>query len=176
MKNKELISKGAKIGKNVIIDKSVRIINPKNLIIKKGTRIDFNTILICKKKMIIESNVHIGPNSILRSHQALTIGKNTLISSFVDIFTSSSEVKSEKNYSHPIMRNHSKNDKKINIGSFSFIGSHCVILPGANLTTGTHLNALTLVNFKTKPWHIYSGNPPKIIGKIDGSKIRKLYK
>ena len=79
MTNKELISKGAKIGKNVILDKSVKIINPKNLIIKKNTRIDFNTILICKK-MIIESNVHIGPNSILRSHQTLTIGKNTLIS------------------------------------------------------------------------------------------------
>lgn len=175
-KIKELISKGAKIHKSVIIDKDAKIIFPQNLTIKKNVRIDTNVLLICKKKMKIEANVHIGPNSILRSHAELMVGKNTLISSFVDIFTSESEVRDIKKYSHPILKNQSQNNKKITIGSFCFLGSHCVLLPGANLSIGTYLGAQTLINFKTKAWYSYSGNPPKITGKINSSEIKRLFK
>jgi len=179
MKNKkkeELISKGAKIHKSVKIDNDVKVIFPQNLTINKNVRIDTNVLLICKKKMKIGKNVHIGPNSILRSHAPLTVGKNTLISSFVDIFTSESEVRNIKNYSHSMLVHNSNNDQKIVIRSYCFIGSHCILLPGANLSTGTYLGAQTLINFKTKAWYSYTGNPPKITGKINSSKIKGLFK
>tara|TARA_A100001015_G_scaffold17508_1_gene20388 strand:+ start:1767 stop:2303 length:537 start_codon:yes stop_codon:yes gene_type:complete len=174
MKKRKFIKNGAKIHKSAIIDESVKIINPKNLIIGKNVRIDANVLLICKKKLKINSNVHVGPNSILRSHKKLNVGKNVLISSFVDIFTSESDVRSIKTYSHPMIKINKKNDQKIDIGAFSFLGSHCVLLPGSKLSRGSYIGAHTLINFKTKPWHIYSGNPPKVIGKINRSEAKKI--
>ena len=87
-----------------IISPLVKIINSKNLILGNNIRIDDGVILICQKKMIIESNVHIGPYCVIRSHEKLQIGKYSLISSFVDIFTAIDRVNDNYKLSHPMVK------------------------------------------------------------------------
>ena len=62
------------------------------------------------------------------------------------------------------------------IEKYSFIGSHRVILPGASLGEGTSVGALTLINFKTKSWNIYNGNPARNLGERNKKLIKKNLK
>ena len=159
--------------KNIICP-SVRIINPKNLILGKNIRIDSGVILICKKKMIIKSNVHIGPYCVLRSHEKLTIGEFSLISSFVDIFTAIDRINDHKNISHPMLKKRGFKDIRapIKINKYSFIGSHSVLLPGANLSLGTAVGSLSVINIKTKSWNTYIGNPAINVGERNKNLIK----
>tara|TARA_B100000900_G_scaffold414723_1_gene442205 strand:- start:1870 stop:2370 length:501 start_codon:yes stop_codon:yes gene_type:complete len=163
---------------NNIISSSVKIINQKNLVLGKNIRIDDGVIIICQKKLIIESNVHIGPYCVIRSHEKLTIGKFSLISSFVDIFTAIDRVNDNNKLSHPMIKKKHFRDIRapIKIGRYSFIGSHSVILPGSNLAEGTSIGALSLINFKTKSWNIYNGNPARNLGKRNKNLIKKNLK
>ena len=163
---------------NNFISSSVKIVNPKNLVLGKNIRIDDGVILICQKKMIIESNVHIGPYCVIRSHEKLKIGKFSLISSFVDIFTAIDRVNDQFKLSHSMSKKKNFKDirKPIVIEKYSFIGSHSVILPGASLGEGTSVGALTLINFKTKSWNIYNGNPARNLGERNKKLIKKNLK
>jgi acetyltransferase-like isoleucine patch superfamily enzyme len=169
--------KVARVGNEVFISKKAKIIYPENLFVGKNVRIDDNVILICKKPMHIGSNIHIAPNSIIRSHAEVFISDFVLISSFVDIFSATEEVNSDRNISHPMIKRLSQNclKKKIVIEKYSFIGSHSVILPDAYLSEGTFVGALTLINFKTKKWNSYIGNPARIIGQRDKNSIVKQF-
>jgi acetyltransferase-like isoleucine patch superfamily enzyme len=165
-------------GKKVFISKKATIINPENLIIGDNVRIDDGVMLICKKKMRIGSNVHIAPYSIIRSHEKLFIKNNILISSFVDIFTSTDSTFYKDKFSHPLIKKKKMKpfSKSIVISSYSSIGSHSVILPGARISIGTSVGALTLINFKTESWGVYVGNPPRLLLKKESKKIKKLFK
>lgn len=161
---------------NLIISPKARIIYPQNLIIGKNVKIDDGVILICKKKMKIGSYVHIAPYSVIRAHKKVTIGDYSMISSFVDIFTVSDNVDDE-NCSHPILKlpSAAPHSTEIHIKKYSFIGSHSVILPGSFVSEGSSIGSMTLLNFKTKAWTKYQGNPPKVIGERNKKKIKKLF-
>jgi acetyltransferase-like isoleucine patch superfamily enzyme len=151
-----------KIGKNSIIRSSVKIFFPENLEIGRNTIIDDDVILICKKKLKIGDHVHIAPKCIIRSHQEVCIKNYVDISSFVDIFSSTSLPDSYVKFN---FRKTKKNSTKIFINDKSFIGSHVVILPGAHISKGTWIGPNSVVNFKTKPWTTYMGNPIREINK-----------
>lgn len=167
-----------KIGNNTIISNKARIINPKNLIIGHNCKIDDNCLIICVSKVKIGNYVHIGPNSILRAHNNIKIKDYALISSFTDIYTESNYL-NDNSFSHPLFMKKSLFNKAFSkeliIGKYSQLGSHSVILPGAKIEEGAIIGALTLVNFKTKKWTIYHGNPAKIIGKRNGKLIKKYF-
>ena len=165
------------VGKNVYISQKATIINPENLVIGNNVRIDDGVIIICKKEIKIGSNVHIAPYSIIRSHQKLFIKNNVLISSFVDIFTSIDASFYKDKFSHPLLKNKEMKpfSKSITIDSYSSVGSHSVILPGAHISLGSSIGALTLINFKTESWGVYAGNPPKLLLKKSAKKIKKLF-
>jgi acetyltransferase-like isoleucine patch superfamily enzyme len=165
------------VGKKVFISQRATIINPENLVIGNNVRIDDGVIIICKKKMYIGSNVHIAPYTIIRSHQKLIIKNYVAISSFVDIFTSIDSSFQKNSFSHALLKNYKMKpfSKPIVINSYSSIGSHSVILPGAHISAGTFIGALTLINFKTENWGVYAGNPARLLFKKDSKKIKKLF-
>jgi len=53
------------------------------------------------------------------------------------------------------------------IEDFVFIGSNAIIMEGATLAVGTIIAANSVVKTSTKPWSFYSGNPAKLVGKVD---------
>tara|TARA_B110000977_G_C11018835_1_gene470501 strand:- start:177 stop:701 length:525 start_codon:yes stop_codon:yes gene_type:complete len=167
-----------KKGNNTFISDKARIINSENLTIGHNCKIDDNCLIICKSKVKIGNYVHIGTNSILRAHKNITIKDYALISSFTDIYTESNYL-NDNSFSHPLFMKKSSSNKALSkeliIEKYSQLGSHSVILPGAKIEEGAIVGALTLINFKTKKWTIYHGNPAKIIGTRNGKLIQKYF-
>jgi len=167
------------IGKNSFISNKTKVIFPENLVIGNNCRIDDNCILICKKKIIIGNYVHVAPNSIIRAHKEIFISDFTLISSFCDIYTSIDNIGTGKDISHPLFKKNNKHNKpnssSLKIGKYCQLGSHSVVLPGAELSEGSIVGGLTLINFKTKKWHVYLGNPARLMGVRDKSKVIKFF-
>lgn len=168
-----------KLGNKSVVSDKAKIVFPENLLIGNNCRIDDNCLIICKEKVVIGNFVHIGPNSIIRAHQKISIGDYSLISSFADIYTEINYL-NDGSFSHPLYKKKNSKNKplsdKLKIGKFSQIGSHSVILPGAYIGEGVIVGALTLINFKTKNWSIYHGNPAKYLGKREREKSTFFYK
>lgn len=168
-----------KLGNKSVVSDKAKIVFPENLLIGDNCRIDDNCLIICKEKVVIGNFVHIGPNSIIRAHQKISIGDYSLISSFADIYTEINYL-NDGSFSHPLYKKKNSKNKplsdKLKIGKFSQIGSHSVILPGAYIGEGVIVGALTLINFKTKNWSIYHGNPAKYLGKREREKSIFFYK
>jgi galactoside O-acetyltransferase len=165
------------IGKEVFISKKATIIGSENLIIGNNVKIDDGVIIICKKKLSIGSYVHIAPYSVIRSHEKIYINDYVQISSFVDIFTSIDSTFYKDKFSHSLIKNKKMKsfNRPITIESFSSIGSHSVILPGAHISEGASIGALTLINFETESWGVYAGNPSRLLFKKEKKKIKKFF-
>ena len=169
-----------KIGKNSKISDTTKIIFPENLVIGNNTRIDDFCLLICKKKLVIGDNVHIAPHVMLRSHEKLNIKDFTLISSFVDIYTSIDNISNKDLISHPLFKKNDKinkpNSKSIIIGKYCQIGSHSTLFPGSYMQDGSVVGAHTIIDFKTKKWNIYYGSPARQISKRNSKFVTNFFK
>ena len=169
-----------KLGKNSTIGSTTKIIFPENLTIGKNSRIDDFCILICKKKLVIGDYVHIAPNTTLRAHEKLIINDYSLISSYVDIYTSIDSIGSKNLISHPLFKKKNKlnkpQKKKIKIGKYCQIGSHSSLFPGANLEDGSVVGAQTIINFTASKWSVYFGNPARQIAKRNSKFVLNFFK
>ena len=178
--SKQLSKFIGKVGNNVFISDKATIINPKNLSIKDNVRVDDYVSLNCQKKLEIHSNIHIGQFTSIRAHEKIIIKDYALISSYVDIFTAIDNINDRNYFSHPMLEIKSKffkdKRKKLVIDKYSFIGSHSVIVPEAEISEGVSVGALTLINFKTSKWTSYLGNPVRILGKRNKDLVKKNYK
>lgn len=131
-----LIFFGAKIGSNVKISSRCIIWAPWNLVIGDYSAIDDYVYLYSIDKIIIGSKVAISRASFL------TTGSHEIYSL------------KRKLYTKPII-----------INNHAWIAAECFIHPGAIIGQGCVISARSVVKKKTKDWHIYEGNPAKIIKK-----------
>ena len=65
------------------------------------------------------------------------------------------------------------NFKKIIIGKYVIVGSNSVIVPGAILSEGSSVGALSFVNKSLDPWYVYEGKPLRKICKRNKKMLEK---
>lgn len=61
--------------------------------------------------------------------------------------------------------------KPIIMEEFSNVGTNAVIMPGSILRQGVLVTIGSVLFGDSEPWGVYSGNPAKLVKKIDGTKI-----
>ena len=111
---------------------------------------------------MIHRGVSIGPGVLLDARKGLEIGENTVIAYQAIIWT----------------LNHDYNDihfgskgAKVKIGSYAWICSRSIILPGVTIGEGAVVASGAVVTKDVPPYKIVGGVPAKVIGERD----KKLY-
>ncbi len=156
------LRKGVRLGKNVFIEKNVRLMRyPQNImiddnvVIKEGAR-----ICACnsKAKVSIGKNTTIGYHTFIFSSNNISIGNDCLIAPFVYIVDSNHEIRRN------ILINQQPNiSDPITIGNDVWIASNVTILRGVTIANGAVVGANSVVNTNIGPYEIFGGTPAKKI-------------
>ncbi len=130
-----LLWNGAKLGKNIIIDKRVLIRNPENL--------------------TIGDNVVISHGSVISAGGGIKIGNDVLIGYYAKVISANHNIP-DKN---EIIRLSGHIYKKITINNDVWIGTSSIILPGVIIGKGAVVAAGAVVT-KDVPSYVYVGGVP----------------
>lgn len=156
-----------KLGKNVLISKTINIVGEENISIGDNVRIDSFTNLICKTGSIdIGNYCHIASNCFILGSGGIYMDDFSGLAPGVSIFSSSDNYDGSTltnplvglEFSNPIK-------KKIFISKHVIIGTNTVVLPGVKIGEGAAIGALSLVSKNLEPWTMYIGLPIKKLKK-----------
>jgi acetyltransferase-like isoleucine patch superfamily enzyme len=155
--------RGVRVGRNVIIDISVKLLRyPSQIdigdhaIIKSGSH-----LCPCRpeSKIKIGERTTIGFYTLIYASNEISIGKDCMIAPFVHI------VDSDHGISRHVMMNRQDNIvSPIHIGADVWIGAHSVILKGVNIGYGAVIAAGAVVKEDVDPYKIVGGVPAKVLG------------
>jgi len=113
----------------------------------KNTRISNTTFIDNQDKLKIEDNVFVGHYNYLEASSGIHIGEGCQITNYVSITTHSSHISIRlygRKYSD--FKTHKGYEKgEINIGKYTFIGPHSVIMPGTKIGKGSIISAFSYV-------------------------------
>ena len=141
----------------------------------KNSAIGNTTFIDYPEKLIFGNNTYIGHHNFIEASNEIEIGEGCQITDFVSITTHSSHI-SIRLYGDQFGENtnHIGYIKgKINIGNYTFVGPHTVIMPGTEIGKGSVISAFSYVKGTFPDFSVISGNPAKIIG--DTREIDKKY-
>lgn len=160
-------------GKDVIIDKFVRIKRPK--LVKIGNHVAIDWAFFCTTGMDIGDYVHISSFvSCLGGKDGKFIAKG-----FNNIMAGARIVCGSDRFDDSglfgaLIPNEYKGNQIIGeviMEEFSNIGTNAIVLPNSRLRKGVLLTAGSLLMGDTEEWGVYKGNPAVLIKIIDGTKI-----
>lgn len=103
---------------------------------------------------------YIGRNGYLGSRCPLSIGIDCLIGAYVYITTAHHEYRDASK----TIREQGLYGGPVTIGSGSWIGTHCVIMPGVTIGEGAIIGASAVVTHDVPAGEIWAGVPAKKIG------------
>ncbi|MBN2615553.1 MAG: acyltransferase [Bacteroidales bacterium] len=148
---------------------------------QKYSRISSSAKLINKKNIDLADHVWIGHYCLVDGTGGVSIGEGSQISSHTVIYSHSSQdairmlgkeyikVAADQRPGYKL--------KPVSIGSYTFIGTSCVILPGASIGKGCIVGAGSVIRGDVPDYAIVSGNPAQVIGDTrdrDQSKFAAL--
>ena len=153
---RQLIKQGVKLGgENIFINNTVKIYNPKSLIIGNNVRIDNFTILSGKGKIIIEDYTHISSSCFINSSVLVKIGKFNGLSSGVKVFGSNDDYSGEFLYGPTIPDIYKKiHMAPIILKDYCMIGANSIIMPNITLHEGCVVVPLSLGKLSLDSWKI----------------------
>lgn len=164
--NEEVTKLGLKkVGKNVLISRNASFYNPDEIEIGDSVRIDDFCIL--SGRILIKNYVHISAGvSIFAGDVGVEIGNHVCVSVKCSLFAISDDF-SGNSLVGPLEDLDKRNviKDKVIIGDYSVVGCNSVLLPGAILSKGVAVGALSLVKNRLESFCIYGGNPCKFIKK-----------
>jgi acetyltransferase-like isoleucine patch superfamily enzyme len=143
----------------------------------KLTRVGSNVVITDKSKFDLGDNSWIWHHSIIDSSNGVTIGKGCQIGAWVGIFTHGSHISLRllgEKYIHT-----DKHDRigyqrgSVEIGEYTFIGAHAIVLPDVKIGKGCIVGAKSMVTKSVPDYAIVTGNPAEIIG--DTRKLDRKY-
>lgn len=126
---------GAKIGRNVLVRSSVRIVYPWKLEIGDNSWIGDNAELYCLGK------IKIGKNAVVSQYAYLCTGSHDFKILSFDIYAKSIEVEDE-----------------------AWVATGAFIHPGVTIARGSVVGARAVVNADTEQFGVYVGSPAKLRG------------
>ena len=130
----------------------------------KGTSVYENVYIYGDPK--VGKNVWIGPLVILDATGGLEIGDGCDIGCNVMIFTHSTHARAVSEGKANAIR------KPVVVGSFTYVGSGAIILPGSKIGDHCVIGAGAVVTSDVPPYSVVYGVPAKIVGRVitkDGS-------
>lgn len=129
-----------------------------------------NTTHISQKglNLSISNNVFIGHFNYIDAHNAkVVIGEHVQITNYVSILTHSShnELRFATNgHLDPTLYTDLYMIDRVEIGDYTYIGPHSVIMPGTVLGKGCLVSAFSYVNGEFPDYSILRGQPARVIG------------
>ncbi len=154
-----------KLGENVFISERASVYNASEISIGDNVRIDDFCILSAGDGGIrIGSNIHIACQSTVIGSELVRLDDYCNISSRVAIYSSSDDYSGQW-MTNPMVPNKYTNviHKPVTLEKHCIVGSGSVILPGAQLSTGVAIGALSLASGKYDAFKIYGGTPARYL-------------
>ena len=133
----------------------------------KNTRIGSSTTMVQTNKLHLQDHVYIGQYNFLDASNSITIEEGCQITSYVSILTHSSHI-SIRLYGNQYI-NVPEKDKvgyrrgAVNIGAYTFIGPHVVIMPGTKIGKGSIVSAFSYLDGEYPEFSVLSGQPAEVI-------------
>jgi acetyltransferase-like isoleucine patch superfamily enzyme len=130
------------------------------------TRVSNHSQIVSRERLDIGDHVYVGHFSALDASGGLSIGEGCQIGYFTGIFTHSSHVAIRlyaREYVHT-ERKQAYFEAPVSIGAFSFVGAHCLILPGAVIGRGSLVAAQSVVKGEFADFAFLAGNPAQVVG------------
>jgi galactoside O-acetyltransferase len=150
------------LGDDVLIHRTAVIVNCQSISLASRIRIDPYVVISTSGNVEFGNNIHIGCHSSLAGHGDIQLEDFANISHGVHVFTTRDD------HTGRVLTNPTVSDRftgvrtaAIRFGRHSAIGAGSVLLPGAGLSEGTIIGALSLVSRRLKPWTIYAGIPAR---------------
>jgi len=161
------------LGKGVLIDIGVIILNPENVSVYDYTWIDRYVSIEGLKGVTIGRHVHIAPYSLIQGGGRVYIGDYVGISSFCHIYSSTEHYEGGKRMSGPMVPPEHRAVKRapVIIEKDAFLGVNVTVLPGVKIGEGAVIGAHALVTKDIPPWTIAVGVPAKPIKKRPRVKV-----
>ena len=171
------VKKLKKLGKDVIIGKTVRIRYPKFCTIEDKSIID--DFVYVSTKLVVGRNTHIANQVSIAGGKDFTcsIGSFSSISAGAKIWCASNDFINDIIAIMPKDVDNVGISGDVNISNFTGIGTNSVIMPNVTISEGASVGALSLVRPNTilKPWTYYAGIPAKPIKKRNKKQILKQF-
>jgi acetyltransferase-like isoleucine patch superfamily enzyme len=137
-------------------------------ILLKNTRVGNTTFIDGREHADIGDYVFIGHHNFIEASNGLKIGEGVQITNFVSITTHSSHTSIRLYGRHYIDSREMVGYEKgsIEIGPYTFIGPHSLILPGTKIGKGCLVAAYSNVSGDYPDFSIIRGNPAKVVGDV----------
>lgn len=155
----------AAVGDNVLIHRSVILVNPAKLTIGNDVRIDAFSVITCGNLACsIGNHVHISTHVLVAGRAGFDLGDYSGLSAGARLFTTSDDFSGEFLTGPTLPKNVTNaSHQKITIGDHAVMGANSVVLPGGGLGEGAILGSLSLAKSVLEPWFIYAGTPARPI-------------
>jgi len=130
------------------------------------TRVGSSSTIIGNKGLVLSENVFIGQYNFIEATNGISIGAGCQITNFVSILSHSSH-KAIRLYGYQYTKVAKKKHYgvgSVEIGAFTFIGPHSVIMPNTRIGKGSLVAAYSYVQGEFPDYSIIGGNPAKVIG------------
>jgi acetyltransferase-like isoleucine patch superfamily enzyme len=159
--------------KNKLLDALARFQRPRMIygfISKNKTylplvRVGSTTFIDHPEKLEVDDNVYIGQHNFIEASHGIKIETGCQITNFVTITTHSSH-NSIRYYKNPPTGEIPKGYKlgSIEIGKYTFVGPHTVIMPGTKIGKGCLVAAFSYLDGTYPDFSIIRGLPAEVIG------------
>jgi acetyltransferase-like isoleucine patch superfamily enzyme len=148
------------LGKNVLIDTSVKLIGVENIFLGDNVRIDAGTLIIATGRISIGSRVHIAANCYLEGRGGISIKSYANISNYVSIHSVSDD-HSGQMMTNPMIPDAYKRlwSEEVEIGRHAIVFVKSTILPGSKIGDGAVVGAHSMAKGIIPAWTIVAGVP-----------------
>lgn len=165
------------MGRDVMIDRSARIINPEFVSIGDNVRIDMCTVVSAGSHGVeIGSHVHLGSQvSVFGGGGFVRLSDFSGISAGARIFTATDD------FSHGWLRGpqvdfsmRKISSGEVWLGENCQVGANSVVLPNVKMEFNSCAGALSLVVSSVEANTLVAGSPAKVVRTLDGELALKL--
>ena len=164
-----------KVGQDVTIWETAKIIDPQNIEIGDSVIIDDFVFVMGGKQTCIGSFVHIAVGSSIAGGGELIMEDFTTLSHGVRLFTGNDNYLGGSLTNSTIPDSYRQPERSfVHIKKHSIVGANTVVLPSIIIGEGVAIGANSLVKNHCEEWCIYAGNPAKFIKKRPKETILEL--